>query len=126
MTQWIGGLGIVFVTIAVLPIFGVGSVQLFAAEATGPTHAVTWMGWAVPRSLATTGGIIVYFLFLQVLRLSLIHIYKIQIFAYIHFYSIIIRSFGIDIRIDKVCTSGYSISPVSYTHLDVYKRQIQY
>ena len=24
--------------------------------------------WAVPRSLATTGGIIVYFLFLQVLR----------------------------------------------------------
>ena len=28
------------------------------------THAV----WALPRSLATTGGIIVYFLFLQVLR----------------------------------------------------------
>lgn len=38
MTQWIGGLGIVFFTIAVLPIFGVGGVQLFAAEATGPTH----------------------------------------------------------------------------------------
>ena len=33
-----------------------------------PTHAVTWMVWAIPRSLATTGGIIVYFLFLQVLR----------------------------------------------------------
>ena len=33
-----------------------------------PTHAVTWMVWAVPRSLATTGGIIIYFLFLQVLR----------------------------------------------------------
>lgn len=38
VTQWIGGLGIVFFTIAVLPIFGVGSMQLFAAEATGPTH----------------------------------------------------------------------------------------
>ena len=38
MTQRIGGLGIVFFTIAVLPIFGVGGVQLFAAEATGPTH----------------------------------------------------------------------------------------
>ncbi len=38
MTQWIGGMGIVFFTIAVLPIFGIGSVQLFAAEATGPTH----------------------------------------------------------------------------------------
>jgi trk system potassium uptake protein TrkH len=38
MTQWIGGLGIIFFTIAVLPIFGMGSVRLFAAEATGPTH----------------------------------------------------------------------------------------
>ncbi|MDR0973022.1 MAG: TrkH family potassium uptake protein, partial [Prevotellaceae bacterium] len=33
MTQWIGGLGIVFFTLAVLPIFGIGGVQLFAAEA---------------------------------------------------------------------------------------------
>lgn len=38
LTQWIGGLGIVFFTIAVLPIFGVGGVQLFAAEATGVKH----------------------------------------------------------------------------------------
>ncbi|MDR3119150.1 MAG: TrkH family potassium uptake protein [Mediterranea sp.] len=35
MTQWFGGLGIVFFTIAVLPIFGVGSVQLSAAETSG-------------------------------------------------------------------------------------------
>ena len=33
-----------------------------------PTHAVTCVVWALPLSLATTGGIIVYFLFLQVLR----------------------------------------------------------
>ncbi len=32
------------------------------------THAVTWVVWANPRSLATTRGIIIYFLFLQVLR----------------------------------------------------------
>ncbi len=38
LTQWIGGLGIVFFTIAVLPIFGGGSLQLFSAEATGVTH----------------------------------------------------------------------------------------
>ena len=37
-TQWLGGLGIVFFTIAILPIFGLGEVKLFAAEATGPTH----------------------------------------------------------------------------------------
>lgn len=38
LTQWIGGIGIVFFTIAVLPAFGVGEVKLFAAESTGPMH----------------------------------------------------------------------------------------
>ena len=33
-----------------------------------PSAAVTALVWALPRSLATTWGIIVYFLFLQVLR----------------------------------------------------------
>jgi len=36
-TQWLGGLGIVFFTIAILPsMVGNGSVKVFAAEATGP------------------------------------------------------------------------------------------
>lgn len=35
-TQWIGGLGIVFFTIAVLPSLVGGSVKVFAAETTGP------------------------------------------------------------------------------------------
>lgn len=38
LTQWIGGLGIILFTIAVLPIFGINGVQVFAAEATGPMH----------------------------------------------------------------------------------------
>ena len=33
MTQWIGGLGIIMFTIAILPIFGVSGLQVFAAEA---------------------------------------------------------------------------------------------
>ena len=36
LTQWIGGLGIVFFTIAILPSLVGGSVKVFAAEATGP------------------------------------------------------------------------------------------
>ncbi len=36
LTQWIGGLGIVFFTIAFLPSFTGGSVKVFAAESTGP------------------------------------------------------------------------------------------
>ena len=39
-TQWIGGLGIVFFTIAILPsMVGSGSVRVFAAEATGPLRS---------------------------------------------------------------------------------------
>ncbi len=37
--QWIGGLGIVFFTIAVLPSLVGGSVKVFAAEATGPMRS---------------------------------------------------------------------------------------
>lgn len=36
MTNWIGGLGIVFFTIAVLPSLVEGSMRVFSAEATGP------------------------------------------------------------------------------------------
>lgn len=36
LTQWIGGLGIVFFTIAILPSLVGGNVRVFSAEATGP------------------------------------------------------------------------------------------
>lgn len=39
LMQWIGGLGIVFFTIAILPSFAGGNVKVFAAEATGPIKA---------------------------------------------------------------------------------------
>lgn len=39
LTQWVGGLGIVFFTIAILPSLVGGSVKVFVAEATGPIKA---------------------------------------------------------------------------------------
>lgn len=40
MTQWIGGLGIVFFTLALLPSFvGSGNVKVFSAETTGPIRS---------------------------------------------------------------------------------------
>ena len=69
MTQWIGGLGIVFFTIAVLPIFGVGGIQVFAAEASGPTHdkvhprigiTAKWI-WGIYAGL--TGTLIILLMF---------------------------------------------------------------
>ena len=35
-THWIGGMGIIVLTIAILPLLGVGGMQLFSAEAPGP------------------------------------------------------------------------------------------
>lgn len=35
-THWIGGMGIIVLTIAILPILGIGGMQLFAAEVPGP------------------------------------------------------------------------------------------
>lgn len=37
LTQWIGGMGIIVLTVAILPILGIGGMQLFVAEAPGVT-----------------------------------------------------------------------------------------
>ena len=37
LTQWIGGMGIIVLTVAIFPLFGIGGVELFTAEAPGPT-----------------------------------------------------------------------------------------
>ncbi|WP_341220913.1 TrkH family potassium uptake protein [Polaribacter atrinae] len=36
-THWIGGMGIIVLTIAILPLLGIGGMQLFMAEAPGPS-----------------------------------------------------------------------------------------
>ncbi|WP_394363731.1 TrkH family potassium uptake protein [Aequorivita viscosa] len=37
ITHWIGGMGIIVLAIAILPLLGIGGMQLFAAEAPGPS-----------------------------------------------------------------------------------------
>lgn len=37
ITQWIGGMGIIVLSLAILPILGIGGMQLFVAEVPGPT-----------------------------------------------------------------------------------------
>lgn len=39
MTQWMGGMGIIVLTVAILPIFGVGGMEMFMAEAPGPASS---------------------------------------------------------------------------------------
>lgn len=37
LTQWLGGMGIIVLTIAILPLLNIGGVELFVAESPGPT-----------------------------------------------------------------------------------------
>ena len=37
LTQWLGGMGIIVLSLAILPLLGIGGMQLFAAESPGPT-----------------------------------------------------------------------------------------
>lgn len=69
MTQWIGGLGIVFFTIAILPSMGGGSMKIFAAEATGPiksklhprvSTSAKWL-WSIYMAL-TIGCLVAFWL----------------------------------------------------------------
>lgn len=61
ISQWIGGLGIVFFTIAILPSLSGGSVKVFSAEATGPIKAKLH-----PRLSSSTQSIWVIFLVLTI------------------------------------------------------------
>lgn len=61
LTQWIGGLGIVFFTIAILPSMVGGSVKVFSAEATGPVKTKIH-----PRLSMSAKSIWVIFLVLSV------------------------------------------------------------
>ena len=61
MTQWIGGLGIVFFTIAIIPSLVGGNVKVFSAEATGPIRSKMH-----PRLSTTAKWIWSIYLFLTV------------------------------------------------------------
>ena len=37
LTQWLGGMGIIVLSLAILPLLGIGGMQLFVAEVPGPT-----------------------------------------------------------------------------------------
>lgn len=67
LTQWIGGLGIIVISLALLPIFGFSSVQLFSAEATGPTKDKIH-----PRMSDTAKRLLAIYLILTIVQVLLL------------------------------------------------------
>lgn len=68
-TQWLGGMGIVVLVIAMLPLFGVNMTQLFKAESPGPSLEKTspritdmaMMLWKVYMGLTVVGIVLLVF-----------------------------------------------------------------
>ncbi len=57
LTQWLGGMGIVVFTVALMPLLGIGGMQLFKAEVPGPVKEKI-----TPRVAGTAGRLwIIYF-----------------------------------------------------------------
>jgi trk system potassium uptake protein TrkH len=67
MTQWIGGMGIIVLTIAILPLLGIGGMELFIAEAPGPTKDKIH-----PRIKETAKRLWVIYLFLTLLEMIIL------------------------------------------------------
>ena len=66
-TQWLGGMGIIVLSIAILPFLGVGGMQLFRAEVPGPTP-----DRLKPRISQTAGLLWMVYLLLTALEMLLL------------------------------------------------------
>jgi trk system potassium uptake protein len=106
MTHWIGGMGIIVFTVAVLPILGIGGMQLYAAEMPGVTKDKLH-----PRITATAKrmwGIYLIFTLVQTVLL---------LFGGMSLFDALCHTFG------TVATGGFSTSNHSITNFSPY---IQY
>lgn len=68
ITHWIGGMGIIVLTIAILPLLGIGGMQLFAAESPGPSTDKLH-----PRIKETAKRLWAIYVFLTVLQTILLY-----------------------------------------------------
>ena len=75
LTHWLGGMGIIVLTLALFPILGIGGLKLFRAEAPGPT-----VDKITPRLTATAKILWAIYLALTVAQTSLLLIAGMDLF----------------------------------------------
>ena len=83
LTHWLGGMGIVALTVALLPILGVGGFQLIKAETTGPEK-----GKVTPRITTTAKALWTIYFVLTVLETILLMLFG------MNFYEALCHSFS--------------------------------
>ena len=101
MTQWMGGMGIIVLSLAILPILGVGGMQLFVAEVPGPTKEK--LHPRVKQTAQRLWGIYVLFTVIQMVLLFL---------GGMSIFDSVCHSFT------TMATGGYSTRQASIAHFD--------
>lgn len=101
VTHWIGGMGIIVLTIAILPILGIGGMQLFAAESPGPSTDKLH-----PRIQQTAKALWLIYVGMTILETILL------VFGGMSFYDAICHSFA------TVSTGGFSTKNASVAAFD--------
>ncbi|HZL08403.1 MAG TPA: potassium transporter TrkG [Prolixibacteraceae bacterium] len=99
MTQWLGGMGIIVLSLAILPIFGIGGMQLFAAEVPGPVADKL-----SPRIRATAKKLWIIYVFFTALETILLWIGGMSLFDAVN------HSFT------TMATGGYSTKQASIAY----------
>ncbi len=69
LTQWLGGMGIIVMSLAILPILGIGGMQLFVAEVPGP--APDKLHPRIKDTAKRLWGIYIIFTFVEIILLVL-------------------------------------------------------
>lgn len=99
LTHWIGGMGIIVLTIAIFPLLGIGGMQLFLAEAPGPTADKLH-----PRITETAKRLWLLYIALTFLEIILL------LLCGLNFFDAITHSFA------TVSTGGFSTKNASAAH----------
>ena len=101
LTQWLGGMGIIVLSIAILPMFGIVGMQLFVAEVPGPTPDK--LHPRIKDTAKRLWGIYVLFTFAEVILLKL---------GGMNWFDAVNHSFT------TMATGGYSTKQASIEHFN--------
>jgi trk system potassium uptake protein TrkH len=99
MTHWIGGLGIIAISMALLPMFGFAGMQIFSAEVTGPTKDKIH-----PKISETAKRLLLIYIALTLMETILLK------FAGMSWFDALTHSFG------TIATGGFSTKQASIGH----------
>lgn len=101
LTHWLGGMGIVVLTVAILPLLGIGGLQLIKAEAPGPT-----VDKITPRIGETAKYLWLIYVGFSVLETILL------LFGGMNLFDALTHTFG------TMATGGFSTKNISVAHFN--------